>query len=142
EVAGELEARNRQLHVDIGKVDDGLEERCRQGADTEGLEGSVQATAHGALHDPVVLAGDGSVLRTLRLIRRRRQAEKVWCAVVAAPVQERRAAEDNGRTLGVQSEQHRQYAEKHVISNDNVDVKLAQSPLQRFVLGGDRVHKQ
>ncbi len=139
--ARKFEAWNRQLHVRIGKVHDGIEQRHRQRLDAHLFQRPVEAIGYGLIDQPVVLLIDRRVLVALHLRAGRRQADKMRRAVVAAPVQERRAAEHDRRPFRPRPEQHRQHAEQHVVANDDVGRETLQNLLQTLMLRGDDINE-
>jgi hypothetical protein len=86
------------------------------------------------IDDSVLLFGDGGVFLALSVADRRRQANEMRTAVVTVAVQEHRSAQDDGWTLRAWPEQHRQNAEKEIVTNDDVGWKLPQDLPQAFVL--------
>ncbi len=134
-----FEAWNRQLQVRIGKVHDGIEQRHRHRLNAHLFQRPIEAIRHGLIDQPVMLLIDRRILVALRLRGGRRQADKMRRAVVAAPVQERSAAEHDWRPFRLRPEQHRQHAEQHVIADDDVGRETLQNLLQTLMLRGDGI---
>lgn len=116
-----------------------MEHRHRRPPDAKLFQDLVQAAGHGLIDLPVVVRGDGRVTFPVGRASRGRQPEEVRRAVVAGPVQEERAAENDGRALGARSEQHRQHPEHRVVADDHVGWEFPQNHLQALVLRGDAV---
>jgi hypothetical protein len=141
EPARKFEARHRQLHIGVGKFDDGMEQWHRYRADGHILQSLVQPVQHRLIDSLVIFVRDGRVFRALLRGRRRRQAKEIRCAVFACPMQKRCAAENERRPFRARSQQHRQDVEKHVVADDDIGSKPVQRLPQTLILGRDSLDK-
>jgi hypothetical protein len=69
---------------------------------------------------------DRCVVVTLRLRGGRMQTGKIRRTILAAPMQERGAAQRNRRPLRSRSEQHGQDPEQHVVADDDFGREILQ----------------
>ena len=106
------------------------------------LKNRIQAAGDWLINNPVELSCDGGAFDALRLGCCGWQADEMRSAVLATPVQKRCAAKNDGRPLRTRAEQHRQYAEKHIVADDDVGREVQESVLQAIVLGLDTVDEQ
>ena len=138
-VTWKFKARHRQLQIDVSQADTGVEQRHWRRTDPQCLEHLVKAKSYRTIDSLVEVTRDGCVCVMLFHWRKAKEDRR---AVFPRPMQNRGAAEGNGRPCLTRAEQGRQYAKEHVVAENRVRAEAGKKFLQPLMLSRNVVDEK